>query len=301
MAARFISRLLQGRRAGRRVGQRTRRRECRRRPRGRWRARRRRTGGVGIDVVAVLVVSMAEHHVTIEFNSVLVDERHVMDEPVERLGLADRREQRRHGVVGLVGLADVLGLLDRTASPSAAYSFSSSRGSTSRCSASAIARRARSTFTAASAWGRIDSMNSSGCWPIICSHWSTSMPAAWSWRTVACTCWLTSLSTIGFGGSIVDEFSELLVEERMICWRTAPTLRSAISTRSASRSTPRPCRARRGSPTPSRRSVPGSTRLCTAEIVTSKSAASSVSFGAGGEGDHVACARADQSGRRSPR
>ncbi len=40
-----------------------------------------------------------------------VDELDVVDQPVERLRLADLRLQFGHGVVLLVGLADVLGLL----------------------------------------------------------------------------------------------------------------------------------------------------------------------------------------------
>ena len=57
------------------------------------------------------VVSLAEHEVTVDRIARRVDDLDVLEQPVERLGLAHLGDEIVDGVVLLVGLADLVGLL----------------------------------------------------------------------------------------------------------------------------------------------------------------------------------------------
>ena len=153
-------------------------------------------------VVVVVIVVVSERAASRSIGrAVGVDDLDVLEQPVERLGLAELGLQVADGVVALVGLADLAGLL---AHLHAMRSYSASRSSSvaSRPSAAATARSARSTLTAFAdcAAQRLDERP--GSWPVACSHCSSEMPCGWNCCTVFCTRCCRSPLTIASGGSM---------------------------------------------------------------------------------------------------
>ena len=175
---------------------------------------------------------------------IAVDERDVMDQPVERLRLADLRRQARARRRSARTARRTSLAFSPYCIAIRAYSASRSRPSTTSSSASATARSARSILTASTDRPRIDSMNSVGSCPVAVSHCPRSMPWAWNCWVMSWSRWLRSLWTIASGGSTSTSAPTAAVTALVSSWRDWLSFCSP-ATRGARRPTPRPCRTRR--------------------------------------------------------
>ena len=254
---------------------------------------------VVVRVAAVGVVGVAEDEVAVDRVALGVDDLDVVQQPVEGLRLADLGDQLGHEVVALVGLADLVRLL-ADLHGDALVLGGEVASSASSPSATATARRARSTLTACSEAPFMPSTNAPASWPVTDSHCSMSMPCACSWRTVPSTRRCRSLCTSDSGGSISVSPVSASVTRPTSSWRAWLSLASlealAIDARHASTVSNSP----RFSPTHSSVSS-GSTSSCTAPTVTTKSAGSSVPFGVVVNVSSSPADGADRAARRSRR
>src|SRR4051794_32799413 len=66
---------------------------------------------VAVVIVVVFLVVAVQQHRPVQRRAVLVDHLDVLQQPVQRLALADLGGELADGVLGLVGLADGRGLL----------------------------------------------------------------------------------------------------------------------------------------------------------------------------------------------